>query len=62
VLGSGADKGLRRAGGFGFRGGCGTRVGADFAAAAVLRQERSAGRAGAGVSLGKERGQSTDES
>jgi hypothetical protein len=30
-------------------------VGADFAAA-------GAGRAGAGVSLGKERGQSTDES
>jgi hypothetical protein len=27
-----------------------------------LRQQRSAGRAGAGVSLGKERGQSTDES
>jgi hypothetical protein len=42
--------------------GCGARVGADFAAAASLRQQRSAGRAGAGVSLGKERGQSTDES
>ena len=50
MLGSGADKGLRRAGGCGFRGGCGV------AAAEV------GGACGSGVSLGKERGQSTDES